>query len=187
MVGENNVGQNPLAVLPSKKDWGIHMITEVGEYIVGSYLKQILKCDFVDYNVRPPGGGLKGLNELDVIGLHFKKKTAYLCEVTTHIRGLHYGTPSESIARIKKKYQNQKQYAKKYLRSFSNIHFMFWSPYVPVGVLTKGLCKLKGLELYINGRYKECITELMYEAADTTHDTRNPFFRMLQIVEHMRD
>ena len=63
------------------------MITDVGEYIVGAYLKLILKCDIIDYNIRPPGGGLEGLHELDVLGLNFKKRTAYLCEVTTHIRG----------------------------------------------------------------------------------------------------
>jgi hypothetical protein len=34
--------------------------TEIGEYIVGAYLKIIKKCDFVDYNVRLPLGGLKG-------------------------------------------------------------------------------------------------------------------------------
>ncbi len=163
------------------------MITDVGEYIVGAYLKLILKCDFIDYNVRPPGGGLKGLNELDVIGLDFKSQTAYICEVTTHIRGLQYGTHSVTIKRIKKKHRNQKQYAKKYLKAFPNVHFMFWSPYVPVGELTKELNKMKGLELYINRDYKVRIAYLMAEASTTTHDTRNPFFRMLQIIEHMRD
>ena len=67
------------------------MAPEMGEYLVGAYLKLILECDFVDYGVRVPGGGVQGLNELDVVGIHFDKKTAYLCEVTTHIRGLLYG------------------------------------------------------------------------------------------------
>ena len=64
------------------------MLTDVGEYFVGAYLQLGEGCDFVDYNVRPPGGGLKGLEELDVVGLNFKTRTAFLCEVTTHIRGL---------------------------------------------------------------------------------------------------
>lgn len=64
---------------------------------------------------------------------------------------------------------------------------MFWSPYVPVGILTKKLQKMKGLELFINGKYKKCIEELKQLAADTTHDAKNPFFRMLQIMEHLRD
>jgi hypothetical protein len=41
------------------------MRTEVGEYVVGAWLKIGLGCDVVDYNVRPPGGGLNGLGELD--------------------------------------------------------------------------------------------------------------------------
>ena len=57
------------------------MKTEMGEYIVGACLKLLKECDFVDYNVRRPGGGLVGLDELDVMGLDFKNKTAYLCEV----------------------------------------------------------------------------------------------------------
>ena len=51
-------------------------------YIVGAYLKLIEGCDVIDYNVRPPGGGMAGLSELDVVGLdfikeNFKKKDFY--------------------------------------------------------------------------------------------------------------
>jgi len=161
--------------------------TGIGEYIVGAYLKVIKQCDFIDYNVRPPGGGLKGLNELDVVGLDFKKKVAYLCEVTTHIRGLLYGKGNEdSIKRIKKKYRKQKEYAKKYLSSFTDRHFMFWSPVVPVGYLTKELSKIKRLELIINKQYTDCIDELTEEAKKRTYNVGNPFFRTLQILEHLR-
>jgi hypothetical protein len=45
---------------------------KTGEYFVGAYLKSVKDCDFIDYNVRIPGGGLKGLSELDVVGLNFK-------------------------------------------------------------------------------------------------------------------
>ncbi len=76
------------------------MKTEIGEYIVGAYLKVIKNCDFIDYNVRFPGGGLKGLGELDVIGLDFKNKSAYLCEVTTHIRGLLYKDNITTVEKI---------------------------------------------------------------------------------------
>jgi hypothetical protein len=56
------------------------MRTEPGEYLVGAYLKLVEECDVVDYNVRTPGGGLEGLGELDVVGLNFKTKTAYVCK-----------------------------------------------------------------------------------------------------------
>ena len=80
------------------------MLTDVGEYIVGAYLRLILKGDFVDYNVRRPGGGLQGLDELDVLGLDSRDKRAYLCEVTTHLRGVLYKNNKTTVSRIKNKY-----------------------------------------------------------------------------------
>lgn len=162
------------------------MKTDIGEYIVGSYLKIIKECDFVDYNVRPPGGGLEGLNELDVVGLDFKSKTTYLCEVTTHIRGLLYKDNKTTVERIKTKYERQKEYANKHLSDFPNRHFMFWSPVVPVGYITRELGKIHRLELVINRQYAQCIDELRERAKELTNDTGNPFFRTLQILEHLR-
>ena len=93
------------------------MKTEIGEYIVGAYLKIIKDCDFVDYNVRPRGGKLEGLNELDVIGINFKDDSAYLCEATTHITGLLIADYNTTINKIKQKHKKQKEYAKKYLKT----------------------------------------------------------------------
>ena len=162
------------------------MKTEVGEYIVGAYLKIIKECDFVDYNVRPPGGGREGLNELDVVGLDFKNKIAYLCEVTTHIIGLLYKDNRTTVERIKTKYERQKEYANKQLLDFPNRYFMFWSPVVPKGYITSELEKIDGLELVINRKYTQCIDELKEKAKKKTNDEGNPFFRMLQILEHLR-
>jgi len=162
------------------------MLTDVGEYIVGAYLKLILHCDFVDYNVRPPGGGLKGLEELDVIGLDLKSNIAYLCEVTTHIQGTLYKDNRTTVERIKKKHKRQKEYASQYLANFGEIRYMFWSPVVPVGYITDHLVEIDDLELIINGKYKECIEELQELARNTTHSTQNPFFRILQILGHLR-
>ena len=162
------------------------MKTEIGEYIVGAYLKQKCGCDFVDYNVRPPGGGLEGLAELDVVGLNFEKGQAFLCEVTTHLHGLRYGSYQESVEKVRDKLKRQKIYAKKYLSRFRTIRYMFWSPVVPKGKLTDALGRIDGLELVINERYTECVNELRKLAQDTEHDTGNPFFRALQILEHLR-
>ena len=162
------------------------MKTEIGEYIVGAYLKIIIGCDFIDYNVRPPGGGLPGLNEFDVIGLDFKNKVAYVCEVTTHIGGLLYKDNNTTVERIKKKYEKQREYAESHLLDFPNRRFMFWSPVVPKGYITRELEKIKGLELVINEKYTACIDELSAKAKRIINDTGNPFFRALQIVEHLR-
>ncbi len=162
------------------------MLTDVGEYIVGAYLQLILGCDVIDYNVRPPGGGLEGLEEMDVIGLNLKLHRAYLCEVTTHIRGVLYKDNRTTVERITKKHERQKRYGSKYLENFK-CDYMFWSPVVPVGYITANLSKLKDLQLVINGDYKQRVQKLRKLAAETTHDVRNPVFRVLQIMEHMRD
>lgn len=163
------------------------MLTDMGEFIVGAYLQVIEKCDVVDYNVRPPGGGLKGLGELDVVGLNFSTDTIHFCEVTTHIRGLLYINNAETVARIGRKFERQKAYAQRYSDNFTNHRFSFWSPYVPRGAVTDGLKKLQGLDLVINGEYKSKIEQLRKRAETDTHDARNPFFRMLQILENLKD
>jgi hypothetical protein len=162
------------------------VLTDVGEYIVGAYLQLIEECDFVDYNVRPPGGGLKGLGELDVVGLNFGKSTAFICEVTTHIRGVLYKNNSETVARVRRKLVRQKEFADDRLKNFQNLRFMFWSPVVPVGFVTQGLAEIDGLEVVINGEYKRRVEQLVKLAKRATHDAKNPFFRMLQIMGHMR-
>ncbi|WP_424945933.1 hypothetical protein [Candidatus Spongiihabitans sp.] len=163
------------------------MLTDIGEYIIGAHLEVVEKCNFVSYNVRPPGGGMQGLAELDVIGLNFHTKTAFLVEVTTHIRGLLYGNNENTINRIREKFERQKQYAEEHLKHFRNHHYMFWSPYVPVGYLTEHLSEIDDLELIINGEYKKRVDELKKIATECAHATNNPFFRMLQIMEHMNE
>lgn len=162
------------------------MRTEPGEYLVGAYLKLVEECDVVDYNVRTPGGGLEGRGELDVVGLNFKNKTAYICEVTTHILGLLYKNKVESVERVRRKHDRQRQYAKNFLSIFKTHRFMFWSPVVPKGYLTTNLAKIENLDLVINGRYKDCIEELRKLARTATHETQNSSFRVLQILEHLR-
>ena len=162
------------------------MKTEMGEYVVGAYLKEVLRCDFVDYNVRPPGGGLEGLGELDVVGLRFHDKTAYLCEVTTHLDGLQYGTYATTVKRVQDKYKRQQTYAQKHLTHFKKVEFMFWSPIVRVGAITKALSDIDGLQVIINGAYTDRVRELEAQANQTTRDAGNPFFRVLQLLAHLR-
>jgi len=161
------------------------MNTEMGEYIVGACLKLLRVCDFVDYNVRRPGGGLAGLNEIDVVGLDFKSKTAYLCEVTTHLDGLLYVNAKTTIERINNKYEKLMDYAKDFLSDFPNRHFMFWSPVVSKSIASE-LKKINGLELVINKDYTAWVGLLQEFAKKGTHDTGNPTFRVLQILGHLK-
>ena len=163
------------------------MPVQMGEYLVGAYLKLIESCDFVDYNVRTPGGGMAGLNELDVIGIHFGKSTAFLCEVTTHIRGVLYGGNQETINRINRKFEKQRAYAEQYMGQFKHHVFMFWSPVVPQGFLTTHLAKIDGLQLIINSEYKLRVNELLTKAKLEKQDTGNPVFRVFQILGALRE
>ena len=163
------------------------MNVEMGEYVVGAYLKLELGCDVVDYNVRAPGGGRRGLQELDVIGLDFEHRTAYLCEVATHIRGLDYGgSYDETVARISRKFVCQRDYARDYLSSFKTAHFEFWSPNVPLGALSEKLQQIEGLDLVINTKYRDRVAVLQRRAAREFQETGNPFFRSLQILGSLR-
>jgi hypothetical protein len=161
------------------------MATEMGEYLVGAYLKFELRCGVVDYNARPPGGGLQGLGELDVIGFDFPSRRAYLCEVTTHLDGLQIGKGlADTMSKIKDKHRRQRSYAEAYLKEFSP-SFMFWSPVVRSGISIE-LQKIEGLELFINGAYTAAIDRLRLQARWSTADANNPAFRVLQIIENLR-
>lgn len=162
------------------------MKTELGEYLVGAYLSQHLGCDFIGYNIRPRVSGLKGLAELDVVGLRHKDKTAFLCEVTTHLDGLQYGSYATTILKVREKHERQKLYAEQHLKEFQDVQFMFWSPVVREGAITTALEKISGLKLIINKEYATRIHELQDGAKKTTRDTGNPAFRFLQILAHLR-
>ena len=163
------------------------MRTEPGEHLVGAYLRLIEGCEIVDYNVRPPGGGLHGLSEFDVVGLNLKARVAFLCEVTTHIRGLQYGDGKQStLQRIKEKHVRQKDFGKKYLGMFPTIRYMFWSPVVRGADLVAGLGRIRTLKPVINQEYTARMDELMEQASRTTGEIQNPAFRVLQILAHTR-
>lgn len=159
--------------------------TDIGEYLVGAYLNVVEECDFVDYNVHPWGGKMKGLGEFDVIGLSFQENTIFICEVTTHIRGLNYGDYDKTVKRISEKFDRQKEYAKYWKKEFPNNRIMFWSPRVSSGLVDL-LRKIKGLELIMNKDYTEKIVKLQKKAREWSHDMNNPAFRLLQIMEHTK-
>jgi hypothetical protein len=101
--------------------------------------------------------------------------------------GYLYKNNRETVERIKRKHERQQQYAAKHMSQFGCIRFQFWSPVVPRGYVTDHLALIDSLELVINGEYKRRVQVLRELAAKETHDARNPVFRVLQILEHLRD
>ncbi len=164
------------------------LMTEMGEFLVGAWLKELKRCDFIQYNARLPEGGLPSLNEVDVIGLDLRSKIAYLCEVTTHVRGVLYGTYQKTLEKIRHKFARDKIYAEKVLNDFPDRKYMFWAPVVPEGILTTQLRELEsnGVEIVINEEYAQRIEQLKEAARLKENDIGNPAFRLLQILEHVR-
>jgi len=98
------------------------MSTDIGEYLVGARLQFVEQCDFVNYNVRTPNGGLDGLHELDILGINLRTNVAYLCEVKTHICGLQCGrNNNETLSRIRAKFEWQRAFAEQYMPTFTTI------------------------------------------------------------------
>jgi hypothetical protein len=161
------------------------MATGMGEYIVGAWLKLVIKCDVVDYNLKNQHEGQAGLNELNVLGIDFKNKSVYLCEVNTHLDGLQYKNTNAAIEKIGNKFFSMRRYADQFLSQFPNHHLMFWAPLVGPGVESV-LKELKGLELVINNDYTTIIRALQELAQKGTEDSGNPAFRVLQILGHMK-
>lgn len=158
-----------------------------GEQLVGAYLKLIEGCNVVDYNAKPPGGGLEGLQEFDVIGLDFQREAAFLCEVSTHIRGLQLGSSyQEAEDTVRGKYERQQAYAEAYLEDFPHRQFQFWSPVVPRGDLLRRLEGIEGLELICNEEYARRIEELCEDARNDGRRSGNAAYRVIQILEHLR-
>lgn len=168
------------------------MKTEIGEYVIGAYLRIIIGCDYVDYNVRPLEEGRGGQGELDVIGVKLEKdkEEIFLCEVSTHLDGLVYGNYKETVERIISKYKRQRDYREKYIPKHFQVHYMMYSPKVLPklnGMLKDEAQKsLKGLKFVINKDYYDMIEELRKRAKKTTKDFGNPFFRTLQVLAHLR-
>jgi len=119
--------------------------------------------------------------------LKLNSNTAYLCEVTTHLRGANQGGGgnAQTVQKIKDKHEWQQEYAHRCMKDFEH-RFMCWSPYVPVGYITERLERVNSLELIINDKYTGRIGQLREAARAQMRNTGNAAFRMLQILEHLR-
>ncbi len=188
---------------------------EVGELIVGAYLKKIVGCEIVSYNQRTLDEGEQ--REIDVLGINTSDdgKEVYLCEVVTHLDGLRYkGKPStdrwndfgsdnyqHTLETLWKKFTHNYEHVKKVWDDEDNklwgeysFILQLWSPKVPEGLLTDGLDKLKKefedeygveVELVINNEYNYRIKELRIQAYEDTTRYGLPGYRFFQIIENL--
>ncbi|MEF8874300.1 MAG: hypothetical protein V5A88_06475 [Candidatus Thermoplasmatota archaeon] len=188
---------------------------DVGELIVGAYLKKVVDCEIVTYHQTSLEKGEQ--KEIDVLGINTSDdgKEVFLCEVVTHLDGMRYkGKPStdrwnnfgsdnyqHTLEIIWKKFMYDYEYGKEVWgdvdkslwREYSYI-LQLWSPKVPEGLLTEGLDKLKRefedeygveIELVINEKYKDRIEELRTQAYDDKTGQGVAGYRFFQITENI--
>jgi len=172
-------------------------LQNIGEEICGEYLRNIIKCDFVTYNITNPD--VQG--EIDVVGIKLIEKEIYLCEVATHTGGLQYVTNSrpDDFKRFYSKFKKDIRYAHKYFNDYSII-LMLWSPIVKISgpkakyntsvELNKLKDKIKSeykleLQLFINEIYYNALIELKKFAAKQTAMFTSPVMRIFQIEKSL--
>ena len=184
--------------------------TQIGELIVGAYLRIINDCELVSYNQRSKEVGRQ--MEVDVLGVESTEgtQTVYACEVVTHIDGMNYNGTLETdkwqaygnktyqytLQRIWEKFEEDYALVNDVFDRADEYTLQLWSPVVPRGLLTDGLDELQQkfedsygvqIDLVINGEYSTRVTELQERASETKKSYDEPAFRFLQILEHLRE
>lgn len=166
------------------------MAEDVGESLVGSYLRYVEGCEFVLFNTYLPG--IQG--ELDVIGIRLgEPRDVYFAEVTTHLDGMTYGGNAQTVAKIKSKLVRAQDFARDRFPD-DHHHFSVWSPRVAVGSVTHAFDELvrefndrgDDLSFVINVEYGDRIQRLIDVARANKRATSDPAFRLLQVLSRVR-
>lgn len=92
---------------------------------------------------------------------------------------------------IQKQMKSAITYGKQWSRVFTP-KYMFWSPKVPKGKRTAQLQQIRrtlesDVEIVINSEYKKRVRALQEMARDDDSERGEPFYRALQVLEHLRD
>jgi hypothetical protein len=171
----------------------------LGERLVGDYLRYVKKCDFVDFNVYT----LATQGEIDVIGVSNLHKTAFICEVVTHLTtGIQYtkNARPDTADRLIKKFTKDIQYGKEAFAGWS-VQYMLWSPVVKrsngnpiydqfshLKRMTDEILTTTGVQvtLVVNKDYVDAIDKLREFAAAETKELKSPIMRFLQIDQWSR-
>lgn len=171
------------------------MSGDIGESLVGAYLRHVEQCSIVTYN----SFFADRQGEVDVVGVKLagidKPRVVYICEVTTHTGGMLMVRRGKDATRevILEKLER--------LQAFAAITFpgeeyryQWWSPYVAEGKLTKLFGELesawaaegRSLEFIVNADYTSRVGELVASARMNSSTTNEPAYRLLQILTRLR-
>ena len=165
--------------------------SDIGESLVGAYLRHVLGCDVVIYN----SFFADRQGEVDVVALEKgQPRTVWLCEVTTHIGGMQLtDSHAKSVQVILNKLDRLQHFAETTFPG--DIHrYEWWSPRVPVGRMTAFMetveqewaAQGRELRFVMNGEYTERMRALVASAARNSSATNEPAYRMLQVLARLR-
>lgn len=163
-------------------------MTDMGELMVGAYLRYVRGCDVVLYNHRVGKDG-----EIDVIGLQVgETPSIWICEVATHMNGVVLATYGKQGSKFEMKLARAVEFANEMFPSYEP-RFEFWSPLVRKGHMANWVHafeekhKAAGLDVRFvtNDEYAQCFQDLIEAASQTKSHTSDPAFRMLQILTHV--
>jgi hypothetical protein len=165
---------------------------DIGESLVGAYLRHIVGCQVVTYN----SYFTDRQGEVDVVGLrHGEPRTVWLCEVTTHTGGMFIVRNGKDVTAqvISEKLKRLHAFAE---LTFPGDHhrYEWWSPRVPVGKVTTVMASMevewgelgRELEFVINEAYTARLRELAHDAGNNSSTTNEPAYRMLQVLSRLR-
>lgn len=155
---------------------------EIGESLVGAYLKHVVGCDVVLFNTHL--AEMQG--ELDVVGIKTMpdgQQRVWLVEVTTHLLGMLYKSQSETVKKVLEKKSRAEQFASK-LFPGAAVTFEVWSPIVARGIVNA--LDSEGITLIANDDYTRRINVLAQHASTSTQTTGDDAYRMLQLLTHLR-
>ena len=167
------------------------MTTDLGESLVAAYLRHVRGCDLILTNVHL--SGTQG--ELDVVGLARdggEQQMVWLCEVTTHIRGMNNPTKRPAARRVQEKVERATEFARELFPQAQH-HLEIWSPRVRPGLVAEleivaqsFQSKNITLQFVVNDDYTAAIQRLVDCARNNHSTTGDDAFRMLQILTHVK-
>lgn len=153
---------------------------DIGESLVGSYMRQVRGCQSVAFNTF-----IGKQAEIDVIGVRNSDAgvEVWVAEVAVHLEGLNYGGYPTTATKIRTKIDAARHYASDVYKG-ATITYEFWSPVVPSGLVA--MIEDVDIHLVANADFTARVNELAHRAKAHTAHTGDDAYRFLQLLTHLR-
>jgi hypothetical protein len=154
---------------------------DVGESLVGAYMRQVRNCHTVAFNTFLP----QGQGELDVVGVANGPRgvEVWMAEVAIHLDSLNYGGYAKTVDKVSTKVAAARTFAAQVYRDVTPT-VELWSPVVPSGLVV-ALANVQ-VDLVVNGDFTARVNTLAELAMGHTKMTGDDAYRFLQLLTHLR-